>query len=115
MNNAGNAPAAQQIAMPGAFAAKFLVVRALTKQGVSYEKSVDAYEPYDALKDPDPSMRSALGRIAARALETGGSAFVIVNNRWRGTRRERLKRSSQRCSSYRKTPLARCPFVPGAA
>src|SRR5262249_21242617 len=74
----------KQIDIPGAFTAKFSVVRALTQEGVSYEKSVNIYEPYAELKDPDPSTRAALGRIAAQALETSGAAYVIVNNRLEG-------------------------------
>jgi uncharacterized protein YecE (DUF72 family) len=75
---------AEQLALPGAFSADFTVVRALLRHGRSYEQAVQRFEPYQAVREPDPSTREALRRIAARALRVRQPAFVFVNNRLEG-------------------------------
>src|SRR5262245_22069001 len=74
----------EQIAIPGAFTAKFSVVRALLQKGVTYERAVETYQPYREVLKPDLSTRAALRRIAGRSLELGEPAFVFVNNRLEG-------------------------------
>jgi uncharacterized protein YecE (DUF72 family) len=73
-----------QIAMPGAFTADFAVVRALLRHGLSYEFSVDSYQPYSEVKNPDPAARDALRQIVERARRTKEAALVFVNNRLEG-------------------------------
>jgi uncharacterized protein YecE (DUF72 family) len=74
----------KQIAMPGAFTADFSVVRALLTKGRTYEKSVDAFEPYDRIQEPNPSAREALRQIAERAWKTRQAAYMFINNRLEG-------------------------------
>jgi hypothetical protein len=74
----------KQIAMPGAFTADFSVVRALLTKGRTYEKSVDAFEPYDRIQEPNPSAREAMRQIAERAWKTRQAAYMFINNRLEG-------------------------------
>jgi uncharacterized protein YecE (DUF72 family) len=75
---------ADQIALPGAFTAAFAVVRALLQKDRPYEEAVRLFEPYQQVRQPDPSTRGALRQIAERALSTRQRAYVFVNNRLEG-------------------------------
>ncbi len=73
-----------QLDRPGVETADFSVVRALLSKGRSYEQSVDAFEPYDRIREPNEAARAALRRVAERAIERKQRAFVFVNNRLEG-------------------------------
>src|SRR5262249_11810949 len=75
---------ADQIAIPEAFTANFCVVRALLRQGWSYEKAVKMFEPYQEVQQPDYSTRAALRQIGEWALHVGQRAYIFVNNRLEG-------------------------------
>jgi uncharacterized protein YecE (DUF72 family) len=75
---------AEQIQIPEAFTADFSVVRALLPKGRTYEQAVAACEPYQEIREPDPSTRVALRQITQRALRVRQPAFVFVNNRLEG-------------------------------
>jgi len=75
---------AEQIAMPGAFTADFTVVRALLQRGRTYEQAVSLFEPYEEVREPDPSTRAALRQFADRAVEKKQRAYAFVNNRLEG-------------------------------
>ena len=74
----------EQTALPGAFTADFVVVRALWQKDRSYEQGVRLFEPYQQAREPDPSTRAALRQIAERALQVRQRAFVFVNTRLEG-------------------------------
>jgi uncharacterized protein YecE (DUF72 family) len=79
------APAlSDQIQLPGAFTADFTVVRALLTKGLTYEKAVEAFEPYKLVQEPNEAARDAMWRIATRSREGRTPAFVFVNNRLEG-------------------------------
>ncbi len=73
-----------QINVPGALKADFSVVRALLRCGRTYEQAVSTFEPYEAVKEPDPVTREVLAEIARRAREAGQPAWLFVNNRLEG-------------------------------
>jgi uncharacterized protein YecE (DUF72 family) len=73
-----------QVEMPGVFDADFTVVRALLAKGRGYEDAVRSFEPYDAIKEPNPGVRSALARVAEQARTRKKPAFLFVNNRLEG-------------------------------
>jgi uncharacterized protein YecE (DUF72 family) len=75
---------AEQVTLPGVFTADFAVVRALLKKDRSYEEAVRLFEPYQQVRQPDPSTRAALRQIAERALKVRQRAYVFVNNRLEG-------------------------------
>lgn len=75
---------ASQLDRPGVETADFFVVRALLSKGRTYEKAVEAFEPFEKIREPDEPARDGLQRLAERAMETQKPAFVFVNNRLEG-------------------------------
>jgi uncharacterized protein YecE (DUF72 family) len=75
---------ATQLEMPGAFTADFTVVRALLSKGRTYERAVQAFEPYRSIQEPNQPARDALCRIAERSRTLRKPAFLFVNNRLEG-------------------------------
>jgi hypothetical protein len=59
-------------------------VRALLSKGRSYEQSVEAFEPYERIREPNEAARGAMRRVAERAMQRKEPAFVFVNNRLEG-------------------------------
>ena len=53
--------------------------------GFAYEEARERYRPFDRLLDEDPATRAALARLARRALDAGGSVYVIANNKAEGS------------------------------
>lgn len=60
------------------------IARVLLRQGVQYEKAVEAYSPYDKIQDPQPALRRGSAHLVRRALQLGVPAYVFVNNRAEG-------------------------------
>ena len=75
---------AEQISMPGSITAPFTVVRALLRQGRSYEAAVAKFSPYREAADPNPEGREALRALIRRMQEERRSAYIFVNNRFEG-------------------------------
>ena len=73
-----------QLDRPGVETADFRVVRALLSKGRSYEQSVEAFEPYERIREPNEAARGAMRRVAERAMQRKEPAFVFVNNRLEG-------------------------------
>ena len=62
-----------------------LVIRWMLHAGFAYEEARERYRPFDRLLDEDPATRAALARLARRALDAGGSVYVIANNKAEGS------------------------------
>jgi uncharacterized protein YecE (DUF72 family) len=75
----------EQLAVPGAITAPFLIARALLRPGRNYEDAVDAFQPYDRVQEPQPQLRLDLRNLAAEAIDKGLPAYLIVNNRAEGS------------------------------
>jgi uncharacterized protein YecE (DUF72 family) len=73
-----------QVQLPGAFTADFTVVRALLAKGRTYERAVEAFEPYKLTQEPNDGARTALREIAGRSMARKIPAFLYVNNRLEG-------------------------------
>lgn len=73
-----------QAEMEGALGADFVVSRALLQRGRSYDDAVQEFQPYESLKQPCPSARLGLRRLAEQAIRLERSAFLLVNNRLEG-------------------------------
>ena len=76
-----------QMALPGSRTNPDLVAaRFLLKPGRTYEQAVQAFEPYDRIKEENPEAREAgLALIAAgKAAGPNRRKFVFVNNRLEG-------------------------------
>ncbi|MFO0954415.1 MAG: DUF72 domain-containing protein [Isosphaeraceae bacterium] len=73
-----------QLERPGALSADFTVVRALLARGQTYEKAVEAFEPYRLVQEPQPRVREALASVGRKSIERKKPAFLFVNNRLEG-------------------------------
>lgn len=73
-----------QLAVPDSITADFLVCRALLRRGRPYEEAVKKFQPYDDVRDPNPSARQGLREIIQIAKREKRTAFVFVNNRLEG-------------------------------
>ncbi len=74
-----------QLDLPGAVTAGFLVVRALLRPGRHYAAAVDAFQPYDRIRDANPELRGDLVRLVETAEKLRIPAYVLVNNRAEGS------------------------------
>jgi uncharacterized protein YecE (DUF72 family) len=74
-----------QLDLPGSVPAGFLVARALLRPGRWYADAVDAFQPYDQIKDPNPELRGDLVRLVETAETLRIPAYLIVNNRAEGS------------------------------
>lgn len=63
----------------------FAVVRLLLPRGARYEERKRALAPFDAIRDPDPSMRAEVVELVQRALSSDKFVWVIVNNKSEGS------------------------------
>lgn len=74
----------EQVRLTDAFTADFTVVRALLAKHRSYEQAVKMFQPYEAVQEPNPGARGAMGELAQRARRQKEPAFLYVNNRLEG-------------------------------
>ena len=74
-----------QLDLPGSVTASFLVARALLRPGRYYADAVDAFQPYDRIRDANPELRSDLVRLVETAEKLRIPAYVLVNNRAEGS------------------------------
>jgi uncharacterized protein YecE (DUF72 family) len=74
----------EQMAIPGAFTADFTVVRALLREGRTYERAVEQFSPYDKLQDENREARDAMLALIRRMREERRAAMIFVNNRFEG-------------------------------
>jgi uncharacterized protein YecE (DUF72 family) len=74
-----------QLDLPGSVTGSFLVARALLRPGRYYAAAVDAFQPYDRIRDANPELRSDLVRLVETAEQLRIPAYVLVNNRAEGS------------------------------
>jgi uncharacterized protein YecE (DUF72 family) len=74
----------RQLELPGVETADFSVVRALLSKARTYEQAVEAFEPYEKIREPNEAARAAMRRIAERAIQRKEPAFLFINNRLEG-------------------------------
>jgi uncharacterized protein YecE (DUF72 family) len=77
-------PIQQQIDMTGVLPASFAVIRALLKTGRTYQQAVDYFQPYDAIKEVSPEIRSGVAATALRCVQDGKKLYAYINNRAEG-------------------------------
>ena len=75
----------EQLNLPGSVTAPFLVARALLRPGRRYDEAVDAFAPFDRIREPDPELRIDLVQLIERAVEVRIPAYLLVNNRAEGS------------------------------
>jgi len=78
-------PIGHQLDLPGSISAPFIVARALLRPGRSYDEAVDAFAPYDRIREPNIKLRRDLVRLVETAVKTRIPAYLLVNNRAEGS------------------------------
>jgi len=73
-----------QMELPMIETADFSVVRALTRPGVTHEKAVKQYAPYEKTQEPLPELREALAKLANESLSRERGLYIYINNRAEG-------------------------------
>lgn len=76
---------AEQLLLHDAFTANFAVVRALLRPGRRFAEAVDAFAPYDRIRDPNPELRASLVSFARSIINLRIPAYVLVGNRAEGS------------------------------
>lgn len=74
----------QQIGLSGVLPAPFAVIRALLKTGRTYQQAVKYFQPYDAIKEVNPEIRSGVAATAIRCVQDGRKLYAYINNRAEG-------------------------------
>jgi uncharacterized protein YecE (DUF72 family) len=75
----------EQLDLPGAIGAPFVIARALLRPGRYYADAVDAFAPYDRIQDKNDELRGDLVRLIETAIKARIPAYVLVNNRAEGS------------------------------
>ena len=78
-------PLGHQLDLPGSITGPFIVARALLRPGRTYNEAVDAFAPYDRIREPNPKLRRDLVRLVHTAVQTRIPAYLLVNNRTEGS------------------------------
>jgi uncharacterized protein YecE (DUF72 family) len=78
-------PIGHQMDLPGSITGPFIIARALLRPGRTYDEAVDAFAPYDRIREPNPRLRRDLVRLVEAARETRIPAYLLVNNRAEGS------------------------------
>jgi hypothetical protein len=78
-------PIGHQLDLPGSVAGPFILARALLRPGRTYDEAVDAFAPYDRIREPNPKLRRDLARLVAEAVRLRIPAYLLVNNRAEGS------------------------------
>ena len=74
-----------QLDLPEVLTGGVLVTRALLRPGRKYADAVDAFAPYDRIRDPNPELRHDLLRVVEVAEQLRVPAYILVNNRAEGS------------------------------
>jgi uncharacterized protein YecE (DUF72 family) len=78
-------PIGHQLDLPGSISGPFIIARALLRPGRTYDEAVDAFAPYDRIREPNPKLRRDLVRLVEAAVRTRIPAYLLVNNRAEGS------------------------------
>jgi uncharacterized protein YecE (DUF72 family) len=78
-------PIGHQLDLPGSITAPFILARALLRPGRSYNEAVDAFAPYDRIREPNLKLRRDLARLVETAVKLRIPAYLLVNNRTEGS------------------------------
>jgi uncharacterized protein YecE (DUF72 family) len=78
-------PIGHQLDLPGAISGPFILARALLRPGRTYDEAVDAFAPYDRIREPNLKLRRDLVRLVETAVRARLPAYLLVNNRAEGS------------------------------
>jgi uncharacterized protein YecE (DUF72 family) len=71
--------------------ADFTVVRALLREGRTYEDAVARFQPYNKIVEENPETRDALREWIRRMREERRASYIFVNNRLEGNAPETIR------------------------
>lgn len=74
----------RQLDLEWTFPAAFTVARVLLRPGRTYEEAVRLFQPYDRVREPQPSLRHDLLRLMAEVVRRRIEGLIVVNNRSEG-------------------------------
>ncbi len=77
-------PVIEQLRIPGILTAPHVTARFLLRPGRAYQQAVDAFAPYDRIRDPYPQGRDALRELIETCLPSARTLYAFVNNRFEG-------------------------------
>jgi len=79
-------PVEEQMQMPGAFTTDFFAARFLLRPGRAYQQAVDAFQPYNETRDPNPTARAEIKTLIERSKTSPSPrpSYLFVNNRLEG-------------------------------
>lgn len=75
----------EQLEMAGVFTAGFAISRVLLRPGRTYEEAVDAFAPYDRIREPNQELRHDVLQLIEQARNLRIPAYILVNNRAEGS------------------------------
>lgn len=75
----------EQLDIPGVFTAEFTLSRVLLRPGRTYEEAVEAFAPYDRIREPNQELRHDVLRLIDQARNLRIPAYILVNNRAEGS------------------------------
>jgi uncharacterized protein YecE (DUF72 family) len=84
-------PVAQQLRMPDILTANFIVARFLLKPGRTYQQAVDAFKPYDRIREIYEEGREAARELIRLAQKRGLGAMLFFGNRFEGNSPETVR------------------------
>src|SRR5918995_1116107 len=68
-------PIGHQLDLPNSITGPFMVARALLRPGRTYDEAVDAFAPYDRIREPNPELRRDLVRLIETAVNARIPAY----------------------------------------
>lgn len=74
-----------QLDWTGGLVSPFVVSRLLLPPGRSYVDMKEAYQPFDHIVVPQPSMREQVLRLIRAAMEASSEVLILVNNKAEGS------------------------------
>jgi uncharacterized protein YecE (DUF72 family) len=75
----------EQLALADSVTGPFIICRALLRPGRLYADAVEAFSPYDRIRDEQPALRADLVSLVRTAIALRLPAYVIANNRAEGS------------------------------
>ncbi len=84
-------PVDEQMKLPGIFTAKHVVSRWLLKPGRTYAEAVEAFTPYESIKDPYLEGRHALRELIDQFVPDQRTFYAFINNRFEGSAIESIE------------------------
>jgi len=84
-------PVHEQMRIAKIFTAKHVVSRWLLKPGRAYAEAVEAFAPYERIKDPYPEGRQSLRELIEQFLPDDRVFYAFINNRFEGSAIETIE------------------------